>query len=206
MLAATAAGGGGGGARIQHQHSGGGGGFGRQPGGRRRGHNWSKPPSGSKPPRPPGGQQQQSSASLAYRRTSNNGSAGLHGNTVELAHAASVTSGGSVGQQQQHEDGKQQTLRSLLDAVGQVQHSSGRADMMFPLQYASGPVPSKAGGGPGLNGKAAGGRLQLTYTPVSAAAATLLAVVPSLDSINQMLAGQAGVVACLNGSSPSLFR
>lgn len=99
-------------------------------------------------------------------------------------------------------NGKQETLRTLLDAVGQVQSSSGRPDLMFPLQFGGVPMGTQA---PGKNGMVQ--PLQLLHTPVSATAATLLAAVPSLDAVQRMavLQGQGGVLACLTGESPSLF-
>jgi hypothetical protein len=43
---------------------------------------------------------------------------------------------------------------------------------------------------------------------MSAAAAALLAAVPSLEALQNMAAmqGQAGLLACMNGSAPSLFQ
>jgi hypothetical protein len=43
---------------------------------------------------------------------------------------------------------------------------------------------------------------------MSAAAAALLAAVPSLEALQNMAAlqGQAGLLACFNGSAPSLFQ
>jgi hypothetical protein len=101
--------------------------------------------------------------------------------------------------------GKQDTLRTLLDAVGQVQSASGRPDLMYPLQFGGVPMGTQLPGKDGKNGVLQ--PLQLLHTPVSAAAATLLAAVPSLDAVQRMavLQGQGGVLACLTGQSPSLF-
>lgn len=99
-------------------------------------------------------------------------------------------------------NGKAQTLRTLLDAVGQVQSASGRPDLMYPMQFGGVPMGTQA---PGKNGVLQ--PLQLLHTPVSAAAASLLAAVPSLDAVQRMamLQGQGGVLACLTGESPALF-
>jgi hypothetical protein len=101
-------------------------------------------------------------------------------------------------------DGKQETLRTLLDAVGQLQSASGRPDLMYPLQFGGVPMGTQA---PGKDGRNSVLPLQLLHTPVSAAAATLLAAVPSLDAVQRMavLQGQGGVLACLTGESPALF-
>jgi hypothetical protein len=103
------------------------------------------------------------------------------------------------------DSGKQDTLRTLLDAVGQVQSASGRPDLMYPLQFGGVPMGTQLPGKDGKNGVLQ--PLQLLHTPVSAAAATLLAAVPSLDAVQRMavLQGQGGVLACLTGQSPSLF-
>jgi hypothetical protein len=97
-------------------------------------------------------------------------------------------------------DGKQATLRALLDAVGEVQVSSGRPDLMYPLQF---------GGLPAADDAAKPATLQPPRVHVSAAAAALLAAVPSLETLQHMASvqGQSGLVACLaGGGSLSLFQ
>jgi hypothetical protein len=197
-------------------------GVGRQ-GAKRRGHNWSKQLSSntSRPPRPPAPGQQQGPSSTAGFRHSLNGSSSLPQPQRRISFSnAELGMDGVEQQQQQHSyggllkgrngscagsNGKADTLRTLLDAVGQVQSSSGRPDLMFPMQFGGVPMGTQAPGKNGRNGAVQ--PLQLLHTPVSAAAATLLAAVPSLDAVQRMavLQGQGGVLACLTGEPPSLF-
>jgi len=130
------------------------------------------------------------------------GNAGAAGNVLSKPRNGSCVVG--VGSDIKS-NGKQETLRNLLDAVGQVQSASGRPDLMYPMQFGGVPMGTQPPAKDGRNGILQ--PLQLTHTPVSAAAATLLAAVPSLDAVQRMamLQGQGGVLACLTGESPSLF-
>jgi hypothetical protein len=102
-------------------------------------------------------------------------------------------------------DGKAGTLRALLDAVGEVQASSNRPDLMYPMQYGGLPMGPNPPAEPARPCAAA---LPVPHVHMSAAAAALLAAVPSLEALQNMAAmqGQAGLLACLNGSAPSLFQ
>eukprot|EP00775_Hariotina_reticulata_P011518 gene11518-11661_t len=96
-------------------------------------------------------------------------------------------------------DSKQQVLRHLLNAVGEMQANSGRPDLMFPLQY--GGVPLGSSEQPGSHAKS----LQLSmqsHLAMPAAAAALLAAVPSLDTVQHM----AALHCSLNANLPSLFH
>lgn len=102
-------------------------------------------------------------------------------------------------------DARQQMLRSLLDAVGEAQAASGRPDLMYPLQYGGLPLSAASAAAPGGALKPAAGpavALQLPHLPVSAAAAVLLAAVPSLEAVQQMAAMRQSA----NGGMPSLFQ
>lgn len=193
-------------------------GVGRQ-GAKRRGHNWSKQLNSntSRPPRPPAPGQQ--GLSTGFRQSLNGSlpqpqrrisfSNAELGMDAEQQHSYGALVSGALkgrnGSVLGGSNGKQDTLRTLLDAVGQVQSSSGRPDLMFPMQFGGVPMGTQA---PGKNGRSGAVQpLQLLHTPVSAAAATLLAAVPSLDAVQRMavLQGQGGVLACLTGEPPSLF-
>lgn len=103
-------------------------------------------------------------------------------------------------------EGKAATLRALLDAVGEVQATSNRPDLMYPMQY--GGLPMGAGTPAAEPLRPCAAALHVPHVHMSAAAAALLAAVPSLEALQSMAAlqGHAGLLACLNGSAPSLFQ
>ncbi|WIA43412.1 hypothetical protein OEZ86_009889 [Tetradesmus obliquus] len=103
-------------------------------------------------------------------------------------------------------EGKAATLRALLDAVGEVQATSNRPDLMYPMQY--GGLPMGAGTPAAEPPRPCAAALHVPHVHMSAATAALLAAVPSLEALQSMAAlqGQAGLLACLNGSAPSLFQ
>jgi hypothetical protein len=96
-------------------------------------------------------------------------------------------------------DSKQQVLRHLLNAVGEMQANSGRPDLMFPLQY--GGVPLGSSEQPSSHAKTLRLNLQ-SHLAMPAAAAALLAAVPSLDTVQHM----AALHCAFNANLPSLFH
>ena len=153
--------------------------------------------------------QQQQQQLLLRRARGGSGGGQLHRNGRQLLVPPGTEGGVAgllLGRERASESVQQATLCALLDAVGEVQISSGRPDLLEPLRY--GGLPLAAGCGP----LGCGGALQPPHASLSAPAAALLAAVPSLGALQRMatLHGQTGIAAVLyghtNGQASTLFE